>query len=115
MVRQSLTHHRCFILAFLLISEFVRLIDGLDAFFHPLWHRSTLEIVIEELHETDLEVEAVSHTHWSVRFACVVEQPARLAKAFHCHEILDTLIPRHMTIGVVVHDEDWGLHLVHIE
>ena len=74
-----------------------------------------LQEMVEELEHSGLEVDPVGHTQRPMRLACIVEQPAGLTESFHRHEILDSLIPGHMTVGVIVHDQDRGLYLVHRE
>ena len=50
-----------------------------------------------------------------MRFTGVVEQPGGFLQAFEGDEKLDSLIPGHMSVGIVVHDQDRSRHFVHIE
>ena len=71
--------------------------------------------MVEELLHADAPVLAVGHTDGPVGFAGVVEEPGGLAEALEGHEHLDALVPRHVSVLVVVHDEDGGIDLVHAE
>ena len=71
--------------------------------------------MVEELLHADAPVLAVGHADGPVGFAGVVEEPGGLAEALEGHEHLDALVPRHVSVLVVVHDEDGGVDLVHAE
>ena len=72
-------------------------------------------VVLEELEHAFLEIDAVCYTRRPMGFTCVVEQPGRFLEALEGDKVFDTLVPRHMSVCIVVHDQDRGSHLVHIE
>ena len=84
-------------------------------FQHPHRSRGTLEVVIEELFQTDGQVTTVLTTRKVVSLTVILEHPSRLAKAPQAHEQLDALIPRNCTVVIVMHDEQRGIDLVRVE
>ena len=74
-----------------------------------------MQVVVEDLEHAFLEIDPVCQAHRPVRFAGVVEQPRRFLQAFKGNEVFDSLLPGHMPVCIVVHDQDRGSHLVHIE
>ena len=98
-----------------LISQFEILIYRRNTLAHPFGHRSILQVVVEELEHAFLEIDPVCQAHRPVRFAGVVEQPRRFLQAFKGNEVFDSLIPGHMPVCIIVHDQDRSGHLIHIE
>lgn len=84
-------------------------------FQHPHRSRGALEVVIEELFQTDGQVTTVLTTRKVVSLTVILEHPSRLAKAPQAHEQLDALIPRNCTVVIVMHDEQRSIDLVRVE
>ena len=98
-----------------LVSKLELLADGRNAILHPFGHGFAFQVVVEELLHAYLEIDPVGKFHGPMGLAGVVEQPCGFAQAFQCHKVFDTLVPGHMAILVVVHDEYGGLYLIHIK
>ena len=81
--------------------------------------------MVEELRETDAQVLAISSFHKVVLFVVVLEQPSLLAQTTETYKHFDTLIPRHCTVLVVVHnqyrsayvrqEEEWRVFVIEVE
>ena len=97
------------------IAQLVRLLHGRHTFLHPLRHRFALHEVGDELLHTNLDVELIRSLGRPVWFASIVQHPCRLAETLQCHEVFDTLIPRHMTVLIVMHNQNRSLYLIHQE
>ena len=67
--------------------------------------------MVEELRKTDTQVLAIATFHEVVLFVVVLEHPSLLAQTAETYEELDTLVPRHCTVLVVMHNQDRSLYV----
>ena len=86
-----------------------------DPLLHPARHRLSFEIVVEELLQTLRDILAVLARLDVVQLTVVLQHPYRLLQTTQSHEHLDTLIPGHCLVGIVVHDQKRCLHSVGME
>ncbi len=85
------------------------------AFLQPDRRRCPFQIMIEELLHANLPVLFVVEFGRPVRLVVVVDQPDRFTQAPERHKKLDALVPGHMAVVVVVHDEQRRLDFIRPE
>ena len=71
--------------------------------------------MIKELKHSFLEIHLICHSQRPMRFACIIQHPARFAKSLHRNKIFYSLIPRHVSVGIIVHNKNRCLYFIHIE
>ena len=99
----------------ILITQFIRLFHCWNSLLHPFRHRFSFQEVIEELLQANLEVKLIRRLGRPMRFTGIIQHPCRLAQTLQCYKILDTLVPGHVTVLVIMHNQNRSFHLVHQE
>ncbi len=82
-----------------------------NTFLEPVRSGFSFEVMVEELPHSDGVVSLVFRLSQPVILAFVLEHDHRFSEASECVEVLDSLVPVHSTVFIVVEDNHRRFHV----